>query len=91
MNDFSISIEDAALMIKAIDALRRMNPPKHLDAEFVRFQRRIQARMPNFTEGEVRNLCLGLEAMLRENPMDWKAETLLRRLQSVLLDSAPHT
>ena len=71
-------------MILAIDTLRRMNPPYYLDVKLHQFQLRILNQFPGFTIGEIKNLCLGLEALLRENPMDWKAEGLLRRLQTML-------
>ena len=82
MIGFHVSAEDALTLIRAVDALRRMHPPAHLDAKLSQLQSRIRARLPGFTLGELQNLRLGLEALLAENPMDWKAERLLRTLRS---------
>jgi len=88
VSNFHISAEDHQLMLRAVDALRRMNPPEYLDARLVQLRRRIESRLPHFSDGDLRNICLGLEVMLRDNPLDWKAETLLRRLNS-FLDNHP--
>ena len=89
MQNLTFSLDEARLMISAIDALRRMGPSKDLDRMFVQMQQRIRMNVLGFNEGELRNLCMGLEWLLKENPLDWKAEKLLVRLRSTLPDPEP--
>ena len=89
MENMSFSEEDVVLMLDALDALRDMNLPEYLDAQVSSLQLRIANRLPKFTGGELRNVCLGLERLLAENPLDWKASTLLSRLQAVVGPSDP--
>lgn len=86
MDDFKFSLEDGQLMIQALEALRDMSPPEHLDRQILGLERRIASAFPHLHTGEIRNICLGLEVLLARNPMDWKAEQLHKRLQA-LLDS----
>lgn len=88
MDDFRFSLEDGQLMIQALEALRDMSPPEYLDRQFVGLERRIASAFPYLHTGEIKNICLGLEALLARNPMDWKVEQLHKRLQTLL--DQPH-
>lgn len=81
--------EDGELMILALDALLRLNPSDYSKARIIELKRRIASASSTFTAGEIRNICIGLETILSDNPMDWKAEQLLSRLRSVLDRGAP--
>ena len=89
MENLNFSEEDVLLMLDALDALRDMNLPEYLDVQVSSLQLRIANHLPKFTDGELRNVCLGLERLLAENPLDWKASTLLSRLQAVVGPSDP--
>ena len=54
----------------------------HLLSQIGALQTRIAAGLPSFTLGELKNICLGLEVLLTDRPMDWKASALLARLRS---------
>lgn len=41
---------------------------------------RLQSSAAVFSNGELQNICLGLETLLESNPMDWKAARLFSTL-----------
>ena len=90
MDNLRFSEEDGLLMLEALDALRGLNLPEYLDAQVSALQLRIANHLPMLTDGELRNICLGLEQLLTEDPLDWKASALLIRLQAVVGPSDPH-
>lgn len=89
MEKVHFSEEDVMLMIRALDSLREYNLPEYLDAQTEQLQLRIANHLPKFTDGELRNVCLGLEKLISENPLEWKASALLSRLQSLVGPSDP--
>lgn len=91
MADFHVTREDAALMIRAVEALRGMDPPPHIDRKLLGLRRKIETADPNVTAGELSNVCIGLEELLYQNPLDMRAESLLQRLQTALDAAGYHT
>ena len=69
-------------MLDALDALKRYKMTDYTLARTNALQTRIANGFPSFTIGELKNICLGLELLLSDDPMDWKANALLQRLRS---------
>lgn len=69
-------------MLEALDALKRYRLSDHHLAQIDALQARISSGLLAFTLGELKNICLGLEILLTDRPMDWKANALLQRLCS---------
>lgn len=82
MKNMVFTPEEGALMLDALDALRQFNMPDYLRAKTDALEFRISHGPYALTNGEVKNICLGLEVLLASDPMDWKANTLLQRLRS---------
>lgn len=86
MADFHFSQSDVELMLQALVALRECNVPEYLDNRLDALERKLANAVPYITAGELRNICLGLELLLEENPLDWKAVALLKKLRAILGD-----
>lgn len=84
MCDFCFTAEDSDLIIRALEALREFPNPEYLDSQIVKLERRVMSAFPHYSDGEIKNICLGLQLILQENPLDWKAENLHMRLQQML-------
>lgn len=82
MDKTVFNLEEGALMIEALEALKEHNNREYLLSKINALQNRIANGFPSFTLGELKNICLGLELLLEDDPMDWKANTLLCRLRS---------
>ena len=76
------TLAEGALMLDALDALKSFNLSDHAQSGLDALQARISAGLLSFTLGDLKNICLGLEILLSECPMDWKANALLHRLRS---------
>ena len=82
MKQMTFTLAEGALMLDALDALKRFNLSFHARSGLDALQARISAGLLSFTLGDLKNICLGLEILLSECPMDWKANALLHRLRS---------
>ena len=82
MKEMRFSLEEGALMLDALEALKRYRGAPHVLAKLDALQNRIAAGLLSFTLGELKNICLGLEVLLCDHPLDWKAGALLQRLRS---------
>lgn len=83
MPDLHFSIEDVELMLNGLDALKEnYNFPHYLNMEIDHLMLRIGNGFPAFTEGEIRNICLGLEELLSSDSMNWNVSNLLSRLRA---------
>lgn len=69
-------------MLDALDALKRYKMTDYTLTMTNALQTRIANGFPSFTIGELKNICLGLELLLSDDPMDWKASAFLHRLRS---------
>lgn len=86
MSDEVFSLQEGLLMIRAIERLKEY-PMTEVSFERANaLQNRIAAGFPSFSTGEIKNICIGLELILTDNPMDWNASQLLTRLRQFLLD-----
>lgn len=84
MSDFHISVDDASLMLTALEVCKTLNLPSNVKKRLDVLQLRIANADPRFTKVDLDSICVGLEMMIEENPLDWKASQLLSRLQSLL-------
>ena len=82
MDNMVFTLEEGALMIEALEALKQFNIPEYLLSKTNALQNRIANGFPSFTRGELNNICIGLELLLEDDPMDWQANALLCRLRS---------
>lgn len=84
MADFHFTIDDAEVIVRAIERLRDNHLSEHLDKRLEALELKILHAVPYITAGEFRNICIGLEQLLEDNALDWKAATLLKRLRALL-------
>ncbi len=84
MSDFHFSVEDAALILTALEYCKSLDLPVSVMKRLDFLQTRIVNADPRLTSVDLDNICVGLEMMVEENPLDWKAAQLLSRLQSLL-------
>lgn len=82
MSKSTFTLEEGAIMLDALDALKQYKMTDYSLARTNALQMRIANGFPAFTLGELKNICLGLEVLLSGDPMDWKANTLLQRLRT---------
>lgn len=84
MSDFHFSVEDASLILTALEYCKSLDLPANIKKRLVFLQTRIVNADPRLTSVDLDSICVGLEMMIEENPLDWKAAQLLSRLQSLL-------
>lgn len=84
MSDFNISVDDASLMLTALETCKTLNLPVSVKKRLDFLQLRIINASPHLTNIDLDSICVGLEMIIEENPLDWKAAQLLSRLQSLL-------
>ena len=89
MADFHFSVDDVERILKGLDALQKMGLPEYLNQQLRALQIRISNGFPHLSHGEMKNICLGLESLLIENPLDWKTDRLLQRLQALIDSRTP--
>lgn len=71
-------------MIDALEALKRYKMSDYALSKTDALMLRISNGFLSFTLGELKNICLGLELILLDDPMNWKVNVLLHRLRSDL-------
>lgn len=81
MNGPVISREDADLMLSALDRFKGFASKSALD-RIESLQTRIINGDPHVTHNELINICLGLELLALDSPLNWKVSQLLSRLRS---------
>lgn len=69
-------------MVEALETLKQHKMPDYMLSKTNALQLRIANGFLSFTMGELKNICIGLELILSDDPMDWKASTLLHRLRT---------
>ena len=84
MSDFHFTVDDAALILTALETCKTLDLPAHVKKRLEFLQLRIVNASPRLTGADLDSICVGLEMMLEQNPLDWKAAQLLSRLQSLL-------
>lgn len=81
--------EDVTLILRALDAISRYPLSDFALNRAEQIKRRIMAGYLTFNSGEIGNICIGLELLLDDNPLDWKVSQLLSRLRKDLAAADP--
>lgn len=84
MASLNIDQGDAMLIYRALNELRACNPSSSALRQIDALESRVRNALPNFTSGELRNICLGLELILDQSPLDWQVSRFLSRIQAFL-------
>lgn len=84
MNDaqFHFTQEDRQLALDALSVLVEYNAPDYARPVIASARFKLESYSPSMTGREVGMICAGLQMLLDENALDYRANQLLNRLQA---------
>lgn len=85
MSDLSLTPADVSIILDALEVLSASIPASNraLQNRIADLALRFTNKDFGFTIGELRNICIGLEFLLQDNPMNYGAFRLFSRLSAL--------